>query len=732
MGDREQARLRQIAALCRRLGLAIAAVGLAVIGGWAFHIPVLKSPLPGLATMKANTAVGFVFGGGALWLSAPGANAARSRSTAWLARGLAVLVGVLGLSTLLEYQSGSSLGIDELLFRDVTTADAPFPGRMALMTAVNFTLLAAALLLLDVETRGGRRPANWLALAIAVNSFLAILGYLYGADALYRVAALTSVAVHTALLFVVASLAVACARPATTFVRQIAGDNVGGQMNRRLLPAAIMLPALLGGLRWQGELAGHYSTAFGIALYSAGMTLVFAILIWFSARALQRSHDRRMAVVQASDWQQAIINSADFTVISTDTTGMIRTVNAGVEKMLGYRADELVGRAKPTVLHDAAEVAARAQALSRELGCRIEPGFDALVARARRGRGDESDWTYIRKDGSRFPVRLSVTALTDARGALSGFLGIGKDISAETLAQQALLASQQRLAISEARLRAITDAVPALISYVDGEQRFRFTNATHAQWLDRPQDRITGQRLDEVFDASTYALIRPHLETALQGEPTTFEFHAPAFGRFVRGTFLPDADPDGHVLGVYGLINDISRQKEVEDRLRQLAQFDTLTGVANRNHFDVELPEAIMRSERNERALALMFLDVDRFKSINDTFGHRGGDLALQEFARRISDTVRVSDSVARLAGDEFVVILELIRDADEANLVAAKIIAAMAEPFEIGGRPCALSTSIGIAVRRHGEDAAALLARADAALYRAKASGRCSYTIET
>ncbi len=841
---------QRVARLSGRIGLGVAVAGVAVLVGWAFGIPLLKSLLPGLVDMAANTAAAFVLAGASLWLSAPPTGAMASRRAAWVARILAAIVGALGLLTLGEYGFGWDLGIDQLLFADAAPSSrTPFPGRMALMAAVNLVLLAVALLLLDVDTRGGRRPSNWLALAIAANAFLAILGYVYGVDALYRVAALSSMALHTAIAFVVISVGVLFARPGSHFVRRVAGDCEAALINRRLLPTAILMPPLVGWLCWQGERAGYYSSSFGMAIFAMSNLAIFAALVWWSARALQRIHDQRIAVSQTSAMQQAILNSADFTMISTDTQGVIRMINAGAANKLGYAPEELVGKATHEVIHDPAEVVARAQALTRELGRIVEPGFDALVANARRGGGDESDWTYIRKDGSRFPVRLSVTPLTDAAGNLTGFLGIGKDISAQRIAEQALRDSEQRmrliadnlpavvayfdreeryrfansmlakrvgvdtesligrtirevrgeaiyatiaadvaralrgehvsfegpgpetdsgsfyrsifvpdvgpdgdvrgfyammfditdlnagkmrLAASEARLRLITDNLPVFISYIDRDRRFRFNNATYAQYLARPLDEITGRRVEDVVDAQSYELIRPNLDEAFTGVPATFEFALPTTGRAYRGIYIPDIDAANDVVGVYGLINDITEQKDIENRLRQLAQFDSLTGLANRSRFDDKLAEAIARSERNDRTLALIFLDLDDFKAINDSFGHHGGDLALQEFARRLSGSVRATDTVARLAGDEFVVILERLKHADEAGTVASKIAATMVAPFRILDTQHVFSASMGIAVRRRGEtDGEALLRRADTALYQAKASGRGCFVVD-
>ena len=594
---------RVIARVSGLIGVGIALAGLSVLVGWEFDIQPLKSVWPGLATMKPNTALGFIMGGLCLRLSAPRHGASAPRGKNWVATTLALLLGVLGVLTLAEYGFDRDLGIDQMLFRDALTPPTAAPGRMAIMTAVNFTLLAAALLLIDVATGAGRRPSNWLASAIAVNAYLAVLGYAYNVSALYAVAAMSTVALHTAALFVLAGLGVAFARPGSSFVQRVFADNMASQVNRRLLPVAILLPPLMGWLSLQGELAGYYLAAVGLAIFTIGNVAVLTVMAWRSARALQQIHERQLAVSEVSAWQRAILDSADFTVIATEIDGAIRTINFGAEKKLGYSPGELIGKT-PMVIHDPAEVAARAKVLTEELGHEVPPGFEVFVARPQLGLSDENDWTYICKDGRTYPVRLSVTALRDAGGRLGGFLGIG---------------------------------------------------------------------------------------------------------------------------------SDITQRKQAEARLLYLARFDSLTGLANRGHFLEKLSEAIARSERDGNPLALMFLDLDRFKQINDTFGHHGGDLVLKEFANRLTQAVRATDTVARLAGDEFVIILDLLRDSDDAATVVEKIVASMQRPFDILGREHPVSACMGIALRRVGEtDPEALLRRADAVLYRTKSSGRGNYLIES
>lgn len=164
---------------------------------------------------------------------------------------------------------------------------------------------------------------------------------------------------------------------------------------------------------------------------STSITFALAVLFWLTARKSSREVVRTLnhQLSESTELQQAILNSANFSIISTDVNGMIRLFNNGAHRMLGYLAEEVIARHTPGLLHDETEMAARAQQLSLELGQPIKAGFEVLVARARGGLADEQEWTYIRKDGSRFPVMVSVTALREAQLALTGFLCIAYDLT---------------------------------------------------------------------------------------------------------------------------------------------------------------------------------------------------------------------------------------------------------------------------------------------------------------
>jgi diguanylate cyclase (GGDEF)-like protein/PAS domain S-box-containing protein len=283
-------------------------------------------------------------------------------------------------------------------------------------------------------------------------------------------------------------------------------------------------------------------------------------------------------------------------------------------------------------------------------------------------------------------------------------------------------------AASEKRLKLITDNLPVLISYIDRAHNFRFGNATFEKWFGVAPSSLVGRPLADVFGQDIYQLARLHLENAFGGWAVTFEMKTAVAGklRILETTYIPDVQGDGSVAGVYALTHDMTRMKDVEERLIQLTRVDSLTGIANRRMFVDALHLAIERSRRSSGAMALAYLDIDHFKKINDTHGHAIGDEVLKEFARRLVANVRATDTVARLSGDEFVIIFEDLKNEQEVLAVAAKIADAIRAPFQASGVQLAVTASVGIALfSGQGQTHEELLANADSALYGAKRNGR-------
>lgn len=326
----------------------------------------------------------------------------------------------------------------------------------------------------------------------------------------------------------------------------------------------------------------------------------------------------------------------------------------------------------------------------------------------------------------------------DQHGAVIGVFGMVLDQSAQYLAQA-------RLEASERQLRAVTDNLPIMISYVDTEEKLRFVNGTFREWVGI--DDAVGRPLAQVIGAERYAQRRLQLQRALAGERQEFDVESRTLDgrRHLHTVYIPDLREDGATRGVFTVSMDVTRLKLIEEELRTLSTMDTLTGLPNRRQLGDRLALALARHQREQTPLALMFLDIDKFKDINDSHGHGAGDRVLQTFAARLTAATRDSDTVARLAGDEFIIVIEGLGSALDAAQVAEKILAAVRQPFVLDDLELEVRTSIGIAVSLGGaaagnvRGAAApvavgrdeLMEAADRALYRAKQAGRDGYQLE-
>jgi signal transduction histidine kinase/CheY-like chemotaxis protein len=205
----------------------------------------------------------------------------------------AAFVGLIAVLTLAEYFSGRDLWIDRLLFDVKTAASEPYPARMAPVTAIDFLFLSLAFFLHRVRRREGVRPAEWLALLAGFSAFVALLGYIYGVDSLYRVQTYSSMALHTACVFLILATGFLGARPGFAIVASISADDASGFMIRRLLPAAILVPPTVGWIRLKGQQAGGYTTEFGLAIFATANVLIFSALVWRTALAVRRADRER-------------------------------------------------------------------------------------------------------------------------------------------------------------------------------------------------------------------------------------------------------------------------------------------------------------------------------------------------------------------------------------------------------------------------------------------------------
>lgn len=323
-------------------------------------------------------------------------------------------------------------------------------------------------------------------------------------------------------------------------------------------------------------------------------------------------------------------------------------------------------------------------------------------------------------------TRFEITYIPDwdADGRVRGFFSMSFDITERKRIENAIAAN-------EAKLRGITDNLPALVAHLDADQRFTFVNGEVREWWGKEPASLIGHTMREVVGEMFYARVQPMLQRALAGERLELESQRTVDGalRDAHSIFAPEFDAEGAVVGVFVMTINITELKTAQRKLALQARVDSLTQLGNRVAFNETMPLMLARSKRSGDALAVMYLDIDHFKAINDSLGHAAGDEVLCEFARRLEASVRTTDLVVRLAGDEFVVVLENLSGPEVASAVAQKIVVQVARPvFNVHDQPLSITTSIGIVFHSHTSPPttpAELLARADGALYAAKAAGR-------
>ena len=280
-------------------------------------------------------------------------------------------------------------------------------------------------------------------------------------------------------------------------------------------------------------------------------------------------------------------------------------------------------------------------------------------------------------------------------------------------------------------LRAITESLPATVVIVDSTGRYRFVNSAFERLVGRPARDILGRTAVEVLGAEEVARRMPYMQRAFAGESVDFVLEYPAEdgSTFLALSCIP-LKVDGAFDGFVGISQDITAQRREQQRLAHLAERDPLTGLFNRTGLAQRLEDERQRPDAGP--IALLYIDLDHFKPVNDRMGHLAGDRVLQLFARRLVQSVRSTDVVTRLGGDEFAILLTGMHDLALARIVADKVLRAAERPFEVDGVSVSVGASIGVAVLPPEQAGLrALLAQADIQFYRVKSAGRGQFCTE-
>jgi diguanylate cyclase (GGDEF)-like protein len=329
---------------------------------------------------------------------------------------------------------------------------------------------------------------------------------------------------------------------------------------------------------------------------------------------------------------------------------------------------------------------------------------------------------------------MDVLTLSAIVGVAMILLGQFADRLRDSLAH--IEAAREALQASEARHRSVVEELDEVVFRTDAAGRWTLLNPAWTQITGRSVESSLGQPVAASIEADDRALIRAQMDGLLAGTIDRFSESARLattedVTRWVELRARPAFDAEGHVAGVSGTLTDVTERRRLQQQLSDLALRDPLTGLANRNLFRDRVGNAQARCRRGRRLSAVLFLDLDGFKAVNDSLGHGAGDQLLVETAARLSGALRPGDTLARIGGDEFGILLDGLVDMSDAVEVADRLVAVAREPVTVDGHRFVGSASIGIApLDRKTTGIEEVLRNADLAMYEAKATNRGGCTI--
>ena len=439
------------------------------------------------------------------------------------------------------------------------------------------------------------------------------------------------------------------------------------------------------------------------------------------ADALADAHHNLESQVEArsrelravSSLQTAILDQAGALIVVLDREGRIRRFNRACETLTQYVFEEVEGQfAWDLLLPPEERESVQTQA------------FRPLAEHPQARRNTYTNH-WVARDGSQRRIEWSNTVLLDERGDMEFMVCVGIDITEQSTATAALEESEKRL--NEAQRIAQVGSWELDLA----TDQLTWSDETYRLF---EVDKASAITPGEAFQKGIHPDDRERVQHAYR---YSVETHTPYEAE--HRLLMPDGrikwvnercettyDAEGKAIRSTGTVQDITERRMAEAQISQLAYHDALTGLLNRFSLQGQLEQALARVHRDGHALAVIFLDLDRFKSINDSMGHAVGDALLREVAYRLRDHVRDSDIVGRLGGDEFVVVLTDVDDAPAAARVADKLLHALAQPYTLGDNELRSTASIGVAFYPDdGENSETLMKNADTAMYHAKSQGR-------
>jgi diguanylate cyclase (GGDEF)-like protein/PAS domain S-box-containing protein len=421
------------------------------------------------------------------------------------------------------------------------------------------------------------------------------------------------------------------------------------------------------------------------------------------------------ALVESESRLQRIVETTPDLFCVLDKDGLYRFVNSAYVRILGYTADQLIGRSLYDFIHpdDGPSLAVRIRSVveNTDSGHTIGTGSQDIIYRARHAGGAWVD------------LEARWQTLSSSAGEMIGVLVISRDVTERRRTEVALRASEERF-------RSLVQNASDLVVIVDASGILVYVSPAIQRMLDfTPDDAIGTTGLNWIHPddrAGVESILRQRLFQ--QGARESLEFrlrHRDGSWRFVEvivSNLLDDPSVGGIVLNAH----DATERKRLEDQLTHQAFHDPLTGLANRALLLDRIGQALARAARHSSGIAVLLLDLDRFKVVNESLGHDAGDQLLVEVSQRLARCLQPGDTIARPGGDEFIVLMDGVTDPAETTAMFDRLLAALHKPFKLAGRSIRISASGGIVLRdARNAQPADILRDADIALYEAKAAGK-------